>query len=76
MYDLFSGSEGATVACHNELSNLSQDLLQHSFANAPFEKSISVYPQKLWITLLIASSNSRLTRCGEKDFVTLLIFCN
>ena len=34
--------QGATVSCRIELSNLSQDLHQHYFANLPFEKSISV----------------------------------
>jgi hypothetical protein len=66
----------ATVACRKDLSNLSQDLLQHSFANVPFEKSISVYSQKLWITLWMTRGHNPLTWRGAKDFVTLPIFCN
>ncbi|MDP1996663.1 MAG: hypothetical protein Q8J90_05660, partial [Gallionella sp.] len=64
MYDLPGDSEGATVACHTELSNIYQGLLQQSFANLPFEKSISVYPQNLWITLWMIISSCPLTwRC-------------
>jgi hypothetical protein len=40
--DLPRDSEDATVACHTELSNFSQDLLKLYFAKLPFENSISV----------------------------------
>jgi hypothetical protein len=66
--------QGATVACQVELSNLSKELLQQYFAKLPFEKSIFVYPQNLWITLwadqLIRYSMWR----GVRDFVSLPIF--
>jgi hypothetical protein len=68
--------QGATVACRTQLSNLSQDLLQHYFAKVPFEKSISVYSQKLWITLWMTLRDSPLTWRGARDFVTLPIFCD
>jgi hypothetical protein len=68
--------QAATVACRNDLSNLSQVLLQHSFANVPFEKSISVYSQKLWITLWMMLRDGSLTWRGARSFITLPNFCN
>jgi hypothetical protein len=68
--------QAATVACRTELSNLSQDLLQHYFAKLPFEKSISVYSQNLWVTLWMTPVDSPLTWRGAWSFVTLPIFCN
>jgi hypothetical protein len=76
MKDLLSDSEAATVACRIQLSNLSQDLLQHYFVKLPFEKSIFVYSQILWITLWMTLGNSPLTWRGARDFITLPIFCN
>jgi hypothetical protein len=67
--------QGATVACRIKLSNLSQDLLQHCFVKLPFEKSISVYSQILWITLWMVPRNSPLTSRGARDFIKLPIFC-
>jgi hypothetical protein len=74
--DLLRSFEVATVACRTELSNLSQDLHQHYFAKLPFEKSISVYSQNLWVTLWMTLGDSPLTWRGTRDFVTLPIFCN
>ena len=75
IYNLPGDSEGATVACHTELSNISQGLLQQNFANLPFEKSISVYPQNLWITLWVISNSYPLTWRCIRVFLTLPIFC-
>jgi hypothetical protein len=49
------------------LSNHSQDLLHHSWAKLPFEKSISVYSQNLWVTLWMSLSDSPLTWRGTMD---------
>ncbi|OFZ66537.1 MAG: hypothetical protein A2V79_03865 [Betaproteobacteria bacterium RBG_16_56_24] len=74
MRDLPADSKVATVACHIQLSNLSQDSLKHCFANLPFEKSIFVYSQNLWTTLLMVLHDSALMWRGIRDFVTLPIF--
>ena len=66
--------QAATVACHTELSNISQKLLQQYFAKSPFEKSISVYPQNLWITLWMNHVDAALMWRGIRIFVTLPIF--
>src|SRR5450759_3064454 len=57
--------QAATLACRTELSNLSQDLLQHYFAKLPFEKSISVYSQNLWITLWMTLGDLSLIHISE-----------
>jgi len=74
MYDFPEDSEGATVTCRTELSNISQGLLQLNFANLPFEKSIFVYPQNLWITLWMIASDNLLTWRCIRTFLTLPIF--
>jgi hypothetical protein len=38
--------QGATVACHIELSNLSQELLQQYLANLPLDKEYFRLPTK------------------------------
>ena len=74
MRDLSRNSEGATVACHTELSNLSQDSLKQYFAKLPFEKTILVYSQILWITLWTVLRDSALKWRGIRDFIILPIF--
>jgi hypothetical protein len=58
------------------LSKISQVFLEQYFANMPFEKSIFVYPQNLWITLWMALLYGALIWRGVRGFVTLLIFYN
>ncbi|OGT10088.1 MAG: hypothetical protein A3J49_09735 [Gallionellales bacterium RIFCSPHIGHO2_02_FULL_57_16] len=74
MRNLPGGYEVATVACHTELSNLSQDLLKLYFANTPFEKSIFVYSQNLWTTLWMVLRDSTLKWRGIWVLVAPLIF--
>jgi hypothetical protein len=38
--------QAATVACHTEMSNISQGLLQQYFANLPFDKEYFHLPTK------------------------------
>jgi hypothetical protein len=75
MKDLLRGSEVATVACCSQLSNISHESLQQYFAKLPFEKSISVYSQNLWISLWINPVDGTLKWRGVWILLTPLIFC-
>jgi len=74
-HELIRNFETATVACHTELSNISQVLLQLYFANPPLEKSISVYPQNLWITLWMNRMFGTLKYREIRVSLILPIFC-
>jgi hypothetical protein len=66
--------QAATVTCRTQLSKISQVLSQHSCAKLPFEKSISVYSQNLWITLWMNAGGKALKWRAIRLFVALPIF--
>ena len=61
---------------HPVEQDFSEFFLNEYFANLPFEKSIFVYPQNLWITLWMTFRNSALMWRGIRNLVTLPIFYN